>query len=81
MQACRKLTDRIRFAIKATEQGAHQPAQLREAGLQLLDALERLEALDRRFQNRARGRVTDAVARVAENGTSVRAAPPNGSPK
>jgi hypothetical protein len=46
--------DRIRFAIKHTEQFCPRSDQLREAGLQLLEALERLEALDRRFQVRSR---------------------------
>jgi hypothetical protein len=73
--------DRIKFAIRHTEEFGHQSDQLREAGLQLLDALERLEAVDRRFQNRARGRATGSAARVAENGTSVSAAPLNGSPR
>ena len=46
--------DRIRFAIKHTEQFCPRSDQLREAGLQLLDALERLETVDRRFQTRSR---------------------------
>jgi hypothetical protein len=46
--------DRIRFAIKHTEQFAKPCIHVREAGLQLLDALERLESLDRRFQIRSR---------------------------
>ena len=45
--------DRIRFAIKATESRSH-PDQLIEAGMQLLDALDRLEGAERRFQNRWR---------------------------
>ncbi|MDQ2843681.1 MAG: hypothetical protein M3Y72_22100 [Acidobacteriota bacterium] len=45
--------DRIRFAIKATENRS-QPEQLREAGMQLLDALDRLETAERRFQDRWR---------------------------
>ena len=45
--------DRIRFAIKATESRS-QPEQLREAGMQLLDALDRLDTAERRFQNRWR---------------------------
>ena len=45
--------DRIRFAIKATESRNH-PDQLKEAGMQLMDALDRLEAAERRFQNRWR---------------------------
>jgi hypothetical protein len=73
--------DRIKFAIRHMEKFGQQSDQLREAGLQLLDALEQLEAVDRRFQNRARGRAICAAARVAENGTSVRATPPNGSPR
>ena len=46
--------DRIRFAIKATDQFAHHPLQLQEAGLQLLDALDRLEWADCGFQRRFR---------------------------
>jgi hypothetical protein len=46
--------DRIRFAIKHTEQFGPQMEPMREAGLQLLDALERLETIDRRFQKRSR---------------------------
>ena len=46
--------DRIRFAIKHTEQFAPQTDQMQEAGLQLLDALERLETAERRFQERSR---------------------------
>jgi hypothetical protein len=44
--------DRIRFAIKLTEQFADNPRQLKEAGLHLLDALDRLESAERRFQQR-----------------------------
>jgi hypothetical protein len=46
--------ERIRFAIKATDQFAHHPQQLQEVGLQLLDALDRLESADRDFQRRFR---------------------------
>ena len=46
--------DRIRFAIKATESTKERTEQLREAGMQLLDALDRLEAAERRFQDRWR---------------------------
>jgi len=46
--------DRIRFAIKHTEQFAPRTDQMREAELQLLDALERLERVDRQFQQRSR---------------------------
>jgi hypothetical protein len=46
--------DRIKFAIKHAEQFSKPCIQMRKAGLQLLDALERLESLDRRFQIRSR---------------------------
>jgi len=46
--------DRIRFAIKHTERFAPGTDQMRDVGLQLLDALHRLEAVDRRFQVRSR---------------------------
>ena len=46
--------DRIKFAIKHTEQFARPCDAMREAGLELLDALDRLEAMDRRFQVRSR---------------------------
>jgi hypothetical protein len=68
--------DRIRFAIKATETTREQPEQLREAGMQLLDALDRLEAAERRFQNRwrspdrGRTRQPDLGASHATNGTA-----------
>ena len=50
----RVAVDRIRFAIKHTEQFCPRSDPVREAGLQLLDALERLETVDRRFQQRSR---------------------------
>lgn len=46
--------DCIRFAIQATDQFAHHPRQLQEAGVQLLDALDRLESAERGFQRRFR---------------------------
>lgn len=58
--------DRIRFAIKHTEQFCPKSDALREAGLQLLDALERLETVDRRFQQRSRIRHA-SPARVVGN--------------
>lgn len=48
----RSACDRIRFAIKNTEQCAAHSPQLREASLQLLDALGRLESAERHFQER-----------------------------
>ncbi|MEP6715001.1 MAG: hypothetical protein ABJC09_05480 [Terriglobia bacterium] len=46
--------DRIRFAIKMTEMSREHSEQLKEAGMQLVDALDRLEAAERRFQDRWR---------------------------
>jgi hypothetical protein len=46
--------ERIRFAIQHVEQFAKPCHQVREAGMQLLDALDRLQAVDRRFQIRSR---------------------------
>src|SRR3954469_16093833 len=46
--------ERIKFAIKHTEQFGRPSDPIREAGLQLLDALDRLEAADRKFQIRSR---------------------------
>jgi hypothetical protein len=55
----RTACDRIRFAIRSTEQFSSHSAQVREANLQLLDALDRLESADRQFQSRFRaGRTT-----------------------
>jgi len=59
--------DRIKFAIKHAEQFARPCDTMREVGLELLDALERLEALDRRFQARSR------MARPAQNGRQLEA--------
>jgi hypothetical protein len=58
--------DCIRFAIKATEQSIEEPNEVREASLrqeanlQLLDALDRLQSAERRFQGRFRFRSSDA---------------------
>jgi hypothetical protein len=46
--------DRIRFAIRATENADGKAEQLREVTLQLLDALDRLGPADRNFQCRFR---------------------------
>lgn len=50
----RVVMDRIRLAIKHMEQFAPRTDQMQEAGLQLLDALQRLETAERRFQVRSR---------------------------
>ena len=44
--------DCIRFAIKHVEQFSQPCDQIREASLQLLEALERLERTDRGFRTR-----------------------------
>ena len=59
--------DRIKFAIKHAEHFARPCDTMREVGLELLDALERLEALDRRFQARSR------IARPSQNGRQLEA--------
>jgi hypothetical protein len=59
--------DCIRFAIRATEQSVEEPNQVREASLrqeanlQLLDALDRLQSAERRFQGRFRFHSSDAA--------------------
>jgi hypothetical protein len=63
--------DRIKFAIRQTEQFAVPCDTMREAGLQLLDALERLEALDRRFQVRSRMASGHRNGRETSNGSGV----------
>lgn len=65
--------DRIRFAIKHTEQFGPRTDPMHEAGLQLLDALERLETVDRRFQHRSRNRPADATNGLSSDAT------PNGN--
>jgi hypothetical protein len=46
--------DRIKFAIKHIEQFGPHTEQLREAGLQLVDALDRLQTAEHSFQKRFR---------------------------
>jgi hypothetical protein len=43
--------DRIKFAIKSVERFANHPGPALEANLQLLEALERLQSAERRFQD------------------------------
>lgn len=59
--------DRIRFAINHTEQFVPRTDQMQEAGLQLLDALQRLETAERRFQERS-GTEKLACLNGTENG-------------
>ena len=56
--------DRIKFAIVHVEKFGKPCDQMEEAGLQLLDALDRLDAVERRFQARSR------LSRPSHNGTS-----------
>ena len=58
--------DRIKFAIKHAEQFARPCETMREVGLELLDALERLESLDRRFQARSRMTLSSQNGRPLE---------------
>ena len=58
--------DRIKFAIRHAEQFAKPCEAMREAGMQLLDALQRLEALDRRFQARSRIAALHETGNLAE---------------
>jgi hypothetical protein len=46
--------DRIRFAIRVTEHAVDEAGTLREANLQLLDALGRLETAEQSFQRKCR---------------------------
>jgi hypothetical protein len=59
--------DRIRFAIKHTEQFGLHSDEMREAGLQLLDALERLENIDRRCQDRSGNGVRSPAEKESES--------------
>jgi hypothetical protein len=65
--------DCIRFAIKTTEQPGHTPKQIQEAGLQLMDALDRLESADRNFQRRFRQAAHSPSSKVSENWMNVTA--------
>ena len=65
--------DRIRFAIKHTEQFGPRTDQMRETGLQLLDALDRLESVERRFQQRSRSGRSSSPSVGMPNGNSRRA--------
>ena len=46
--------EKIRFAIRLIEQAGGRVEQTRQVGMQLLEALERLESFERRFQQRSR---------------------------
>jgi hypothetical protein len=57
--------ERIRFAIRVSEHSCGRPEQVREANFQLLDALGRLEAAERSFQQKSR---TSSVCPIREDG-------------
>lgn len=50
----RVASDRIRFVIRQLEASSTHSDDLQEAGMQLLDALDRLETADRTFQRLCR---------------------------
>lgn len=58
----RVATDRIRFAIRQIDTMAGDAEELREANLQLLDALDRLQSAEGRFQESFRGSPNYATA-------------------
>lgn len=66
--------DRIKFAIKHTEQFAPRTTEMREVGLQLLDALNRLDSADRQFQKRFRA-APDLALQEKERQTETRMTP------
>lgn len=68
----RLATERIGFAIKLSEQVRDESTEALEAGIQLLEALNCLESLDRRFQERCR--TTHAAIPKANGAVSNRAA-------
>lgn len=56
----RIVCDRLRFVIKNVEAFGRGSGPMRETCLQLMDALRRLENIDRRFQSRS---VSGSIAR------------------
>jgi hypothetical protein len=63
--------ERIRFAIKLSERARDESGEALEAGIQLLEALNCLESVDRRFQERCR---TIHASKSLENGTASKRA-------
>lgn len=55
----RVVIEKIKFAIRLIEQAGGRVEQTREVGMQLLEALERLESFERRFQQRSRCTLLD----------------------
>lgn len=61
----RVAADRIRFAIGQIDQTSSNCPSLREAGMQLLDALDRLEAAELAFQNHFHRSKDHTIARAS----------------
>ena len=57
--------DRIRFAIKHTEQFASQTDQMQEAGLQLLDALDKIGIRGTQFPEPLPTKASNLVSLIA----------------
>ena len=70
--------DRIRFAIRHIEGCTTHTDQMREAGLELLDALDRLENAERRFQQRFRAPAINGKARQLRSVDAELETCPNG---
>jgi hypothetical protein len=71
--------DRIRFAIRQHEHFGPRTDQALEADIQLLDALQRLETIDRRFQ--ARSRASSGSQSASSEGALDLPKPVNGQPR
>lgn len=71
--------DCISFAIKHADQFGEGTEQMQEAGLQLLDALQRLETAERRFQELSRIGSRPRRANVAGTFKSVASTRTNSS--
>ena len=65
--------DRIRFAIQHTEKFAPHTDHMREAGLQVLDALDLLQSPERRFQRRFRPHTANDKIQKIDSKTPVSA--------
>ena len=63
--------DRIRFAIKVTEDPATRQEQLREAGVHLLDAFERLKKAEYSFQRCFQSCPSDGNPETGTQGVKV----------
>ncbi len=61
--------ERIRFAIRQTDQLAVNQPILQEVGMQLLDALDRLEMAERHFQELFRRSLQARANQSVPNGT------------